>query len=93
MLGHDHKSVNAHGKSAAHSFETEYEEIVIFVAGKKWLAMITTERHKVGLSRLMETPEIAGHEREITPIRSRCAVMYIPRLAQKKGEPGAPDKS
>jgi hypothetical protein len=91
MLGHDHVSVDTHREPAAHPFETEYKEIVIFGAREIW-ATITAERNEVGLSGLMEAPEIAGHRREITPVRSKHAVTYIPRLAQKRGEPGAPQQ-
>jgi hypothetical protein len=61
MLGHDYVSVNAHGKTAAHGFETLEEQVVDFRRVELGLAVVTAEREEVGLARLVKATESASH--------------------------------
>jgi hypothetical protein len=62
VLRHHDVSIDTKIEAATHALQAQNEEIKNTGAGKTWVAAITTEGYKVGLSGFLESPETARHE-------------------------------
>jgi hypothetical protein len=65
MFGHDHVAVYEHLKSAPHSLQTDWEEVVGAWTAEEGLPQVTTKGDEVGVSGLVEPVKALRHEESV----------------------------
>lgn len=64
MVRHNHVPIDAKMEAAPDSLKCQFEDPTAGVSEKRNASVITTESDEVGLSRLMESPQIPRHAEE-----------------------------
>ena len=92
MFGHDHVTVDAHGKASPHVFQALDKEIVDGGRAEVGLSVVATEGEKVGMFGVVKPSQAAGHEQNLhTSVLEYSDIRHFPKLASKDGrEPGTP---